>query len=443
MTLFRRILKHKSAVIQAIVVGVMLSAVFFVFAMFEFRRIDQEERLEVTQRFAVYDNDFNTLIYNNINLLKGFVAYIQTNDILADDHVYNFLDVLMGSQEKLINNIGILKDTTIIWNYPFEANKASIGVDLSKNEMQAPFVNSVKNTGRAVFQGPVNLVQGGRGFIIRYPVIEHDNGYWGQVSIVLKEDAFRSAIMSFEDELSIKSIIIKNEEIIHGDEALLEEDLHWFKFTDDLFVWDVGILLDPAELEQEYFAWGLIIIGFFVFGVTSSAAFATIRANDIVKHESIHDQLTGLRNRNSLDETMTQVFASSNRNHHKAGVLLIDLNKFKEINDTYGHNVGDDVLRETAQRLKDTARTEEILFRVGGDEFLLVVPFIHEEGAMDVISSRLHECLTYRLDAHGNSIVVTASIGYAVYPDDGVDFDTLFQHADRHMYMEKTLKPRG
>lgn len=443
MTIFRRVLKHRSALLQAIVVGVMLSAVFFVFAMFDFNRIEQEERIEVTQKFVVFDNHFNTLIYNNINLLKGFMAYILTNDELADENIYNFMEVLMKPQEDLINNIGILKDTTIIWNYPYEANKTSIGVDLAQNEIQAPFVKNVKNTGRAVFQGPVSLVQGGRGFIIRYPIIKPDNGYWGQVSIVLKEDAFRYAIKSFEDELKIKSVIIKNEEIIHGDESLLDEKLHWFNFTDDLFVWDVGILLDDSEFDQGYFAWGLIVIGLFVFAVTSSAAFATIRANDIVKHESIHDQLTGLRNRNSLDETMLQVFASSKRNHHKAGILLIDLNKFKEINDTYGHNVGDDVLRETAQRLKETARMEEILFRVGGDEFLLVVPFIHEDGAMEVISARLHECLTYRLDAHGNSIVVTASIGYAVYPDDGADFDILFQHADRHMYMEKTLKPRG
>ena len=81
-----------------------------------------------------------------------------------------------------------------------------------------------------------------------------------------------------------------------------------------------------------------------------------LKSNDIIKHESMHDQLTGLRNRNSLDETMQQLFAAAKRNDHKVGVLLLDLNKFKEINDTFGHTVGDSVLRETALRLNEAAK---------------------------------------------------------------------------------------
>lgn len=442
MKMMKRFIKYKTAIFQAFIVGALLSAVFFVFAMFEFDRIEKEETIEATEKFVVFDNQFNTLVHYNINLLKGFVAYIMTTDSLEDDRVYDFLEVLLKPQEALINNVGIVKDTTITWNYPYEANKSTIGVDLAKVPEQSAFVNNVKKSGSAIFQGPVNLLQGGQGYIIRYPIFELNNEYWGQASIVLKEYAFKQAITSFENDLDIKSVIIKNDVIVHGDEGLLQEDVYWFEFSDALFVWDVGIILDGLERDEGFFAWGLIVIGIFVFGLAASATFMNVRANDIIKHESMHDQLTGLRNRNSLDDTMSQVFAASKRNNHKAAILLIDLNKFKEINDTFGHTVGDDVLKETAQRLKKAARTDEILFRLGGDEFLLVVPYVSDKETMLHITSRLHESLTYRLEVHGNSIIVTASMGYAIYDDDGADFDTLFQHADKQMYIEKSLKPR-
>jgi diguanylate cyclase (GGDEF)-like protein len=438
----KKLFKYKSAVFQAVVVGALLSAVFFVFAMFEFDRIEKEETIEATEKFIVFNNQFDTLVHNNINLLKGFVAFIMTSETSEEERIYDFLEVLLKPQRALINNVGIAKDTTIIWNYPLEPNKSTIGVDLAELPEQGAFVRSVKSSGHAVFQGPVNLIQGGRGFIIRYPIMDLNNDYWGQASIVLREDAFKNAIKLFEEDLDIRSIIIKSNEIIYGDEALLSEKVFWFNFSDTLFVWDVGIVLNGFNQDRGYFAWGLIVIGMFAFGIAASATYASIRANDIVKHESMHDQLTGLRNRNSLDETMEQVMAASKRNKVKSGILLIDLNKFKEINDTFGHSVGDDVLKETAQRLKEAARADEVLFRLGGDEFLLVIPVVSDRETMANISARLHESLTYRLEVHGNSIIVTASMGYAVYDDDGADFDTLFQHADKQMYIEKSLKPR-
>ena len=427
----------RKAIIFALIIGLLLSAVFFVFAFYEVNRINQEEKIEATERFAVFDNHLNTLIYTNINLLKGFVAYILTNENIEDENAYKFLEALLKDQMDYINNVGILYDTMIVWNYPREENLASLGVDLAKNESQGKYVLAVKENRQAIFQGPVDLVQGGRGFIVRYPIIKEDDSYWGQVSIVLKKDAFIQAIQTFESELDIESVILSEESIVHGNKDLIKENLHWFAFDDNVFVWEVGIKLTDISANSNVRPILLFFLAGAVFFAVTGAVYISIRANEVIKHESLHDQLTGLRNRNSLDETMVQVFAAADRNAHSVGIMLMDLNKFKQINDTYGHAVGDEVLKETAARLKQVARSDEMLFRIGGDEFLLIIPVVKDYSVMDIIKNRIKESLTYRLNAHGNAILVTASIGYSLYKGDGTDFDTLFQISDHRMYAEK------
>ena len=437
MLTVKQLIKYKKAIAISFVSGLLLSLVFFLFSMYEVNKLERENQMMATEHFAAFDNQLNKLIYSNMNLLKGFIAYFQTNAEITDEYAYAYLENLLSDQSDLINNIGILKDTTIIWNYPYEPNKSTIGVDLSKNETQRDIVLKVKDNLVTIFQGPVNLVQGGTGYIIRFPITESDGSYWGQISIVMKGDAFVEAIKSYEEDLSIESIILSEQKIIYGDVALLDEDLYWFEFEDDLFIWEVGLRLTEREPNEQYKIIFLIVIGIIVFGIVSSATFLIIRASEVIKHEAVHDHLTGLRNRNTLDETMYQVFAAADRNHHKVGILLLDLNKFKEINDTFGHAAGDEVLRDTSQRKKHVARSDEMIFRVGGDEFLLVIPVIKDAQVLQVIKDRLNGELTYRLNFNGHPISITASIGAALYKDDGDNFDTLFQIADKRMYSEK------
>lgn len=431
------VLSHRKAVGIALTIGVLLGVMFFSLAFYENNRINQQETIKATEHFVVLDNKLNTLVYTNIHLLQGFMAYIQTNDELYDGNIYRFLEVLLSSQQEMINNVGIIKDTTIVWNYPYEKNKASIGVDLATVEAQKEVVLKVKNERKTLFQGPVNLIQGGKGFIIRHPVVETDGTYWGQVSIVLKYDAFLSEIAKYEEELNIKAIILSEGNVIYGDSTQIDNDMYWFTFDDETFVWDVGIELLDYNGDVLYRTLLFGFLGIVALLAISIATYVAVRANEKVKHESVHDHLTGLRNRYTLEETMDQVFAAANRNGHKVGILLIDLNHFKEINDTHGHATGDEVLKEVALRLQKASRSDEILFRVGGDEFMLVVPVVNGFGVLHAIKNRIQEHLTFILDVHGYQIKVSASIGCAMYKDDGDNYDILYQVADRRMYDEK------
>lgn len=421
----------------ALIVGMTLLLIFSTFSIYEYNRVNQMEQIKATEHFVVFDNAINSIVYTNINLMKGFAAYIQTNPDLDDQKIYDYLDELLQSQGDLINNVGILKDTTIMWNYPYELNKTTIGRDLSLVKEQSPYVLSVKLSGKPSFQGPINLLQGGTGFIIRTPIFQNGQQYWGQISIVLKGEKFLDKIKEIEATLNVKSIIMSGDQIVYGDKALLNEKIHWFKFADNMFDWDLGIVLNGTNKLNYLNVYIFIAIGIILLFAISSATFVTLRSNEIVKHESIHDHLTGLRNRNSLDETMQLFFAGAKRNDHKVGVLLLDLNKFKEINDTYGHSVGDLVLKETASRLKEAARKDEVLFRVGGDEFLLVVPVVENSEVLNTIKKRLQSVLSYKLEVDDYAIIVTSSIGCALSGDDGDTFDELFLKADRRMYEEK------
>jgi diguanylate cyclase (GGDEF)-like protein/PAS domain S-box-containing protein len=161
------------------------------------------------------------------------------------------------------------------------------------------------------------------------------------------------------------------------------------------------------------------------------------QAEDRIRRASLHDALTGLPNRTLLFEYSRHVFASTRRNQHNAAVLFVDLDRFKPINDLHGHEVGDAVLKEVAQRLTASTRQEDIAFRLGGDEFLLILPDIADGAYAGTVANHLVQviCQPYHVDELELSL--SASIGISVYPRDSDDIDTLINQADIAMYHAK------
>ena len=146
-------------------------------------------------------------------------------------------------------------------------------MDLIGVKAQSPYVISVKQNGKPTFQGPVDLLQGGIGFIIRSPIYQNGGQYWGQIGIVLKGDRFIEKIQQIESSLNVKSIIMSDDQIVYGDKNLLDENIHWFKFADDMFVWDLGIVINNSDTLPYLNVYLFIIIGFFLclFAITSAS----------------------------------------------------------------------------------------------------------------------------------------------------------------------------
>ena len=150
------------------------------------------------------------------------------------------------------------------------------------------------------------------------------------------------------------------------------------------------------------------------------------------------DVLTGLPNRASLSSILDANIYSASSGQRKFAILFLDLDRFKGINDTFGHAIGDMLLIKVSQAIQSMLRAGDVLGRFGGDEFLLILPGSDESGVM-FITQRILDAFKMPFDIDGRSLRITPSIGIAIYPDHGLDIETLLKHADTAMYESKRL----
>jgi diguanylate cyclase (GGDEF)-like protein len=161
------------------------------------------------------------------------------------------------------------------------------------------------------------------------------------------------------------------------------------------------------------------------------------KANAQLEHAATHDSLTGLPNRVLLADRLAQATAQSERYSRGFAVLVVDLDRFKSINDSLGHLAGDDMLKEAALRLSQLLRKADTLARLGGDEFVLVLNEIVGPRDAESVASKVIASLAQPFVLSGLDVQISASIGISVFPEDGVDAETLLQHADAAMYHAK------
>ena len=150
------------------------------------------------------------------------------------------------------------------------------------------------------------------------------------------------------------------------------------------------------------------------------------------------DVLTGLPNRLLLRDRFEQATAYAERSGTKVALMFLDLDNFKTVNDSLGHAVGDGMLKEIAERLSHCVRDTDTISRQGGDEFLLVLPDLRGNDAITPVLTKIRDRLHQPLMVDGHELTTSASIGIALYPDDGHDFDALLQKADTAMYQAKS-----
>jgi len=157
---------------------------------------------------------------------------------------------------------------------------------------------------------------------------------------------------------------------------------------------------------------------------------------EALEHQALHDGLTRLPNRVLLEDRLQQVLVNARRDHRRFAMLLMDLNRFKEVNDTLGHAAGDMILCELAERLRHTVREPDTVARLGGDEFAVILANADSAGAVDA-ARRLGTALEPAFVLQGKPLSLAASIGIAVYPEHGTDFEGLLRRADIAMYTAK------
>jgi diguanylate cyclase (GGDEF)-like protein len=439
---------------KSYIIAFMISFLFCITLSYTFystfkNEIDQSkntEREDVIERFLHYRSQTENLFNQNEYLLKGYIAYLETHPEASPEESEKYLSYLIKGEENLIRSITTIRDTTIITTYPLKGNEAALGVDLSKIPIQGEKVLEVKNNLKQTLQGPLELIQGGFGFILRTPIVNNETGYWGQVSIIIDVGNFIQKATSYEKENDLEITLFNNDTFkdkpFMGSNNTLRDNPVILDMELSNTVWKAAII--PRN------GWGASKEKYeikFIVMILLTLTASLLLYNHIItrfklKSQVIHDHLTGLYTRAFLDEYYQLTFEKAKRNCTKVLILLLDINDFKNINDTYGHKAGDEVLRLIANQLLKICRKSEAVFRLGGDEFLIIIPDIEDLSDVKVIKERIKKAVTVDYLHQNKEIKILSSIGSAVYPVEGSDFDGLTHVADEDMYRQKSALKR-
>ncbi|HON58550.1 MAG TPA: EAL domain-containing protein [Smithella sp.] len=161
------------------------------------------------------------------------------------------------------------------------------------------------------------------------------------------------------------------------------------------------------------------------------------RIEEKLNYLATHDSLTGLPNRTMFSQLLSHSIQSAHRHKKQLAVLFIDLDRFKTINDSLGHEAGDELLKEMAARFKNTLRTADIVSRMGGDEFVIMMEDVHDLSQVESLAHKILATVIRPIVLMGEECRVTASVGISLYPKDGQDDQTLIKNADIAMYFAK------
>ena len=434
--------RGRLAVIVSLASFVLIIIVFLMFLYNYSMRISEDNENKATVSYYSLVDDIRDFKNQNISLLSGFEAYIQLKDDYEDAEVYTYLDFLLMDKLEDIRNIGIFIDTTIRWVYPLEGNESAIGVDLSENTEQAEEVRRVKENLETLFVGPVELIQGGTGFIVRMPLIKN-SVYWGMASIVLKAENAFGFVDAHSELYGVDYLITtsdKEEKIIYGDESVLQMKPLKFITEDAIGNWNIYVVPTggwdnrSAQITLIFticLVISIIIAGRIFFWIRNYNQILSAKIE--LEKKYILDRFTGIYTREYFNLRLKEEFSHAQRHNYPLSMIYFDLDHFKTVNDTYGHSAGDDVLLQVVAVVKSIIRTEDVFSRWGGDEFILLLPHTELKGVQYVAERIRLEIASLEIcKAYG----VTSSLGCSEWKQSEY-LESWFLRTDKALYVSK------
>lgn len=369
---------------------------------------EQHTRATVADRLSVIRARLEGNISRDIQIGRGVVAAFATRPHLGEVEFVSLIEHLLATGSDL-RLIAAAPDMVVRMVYPLVGNEKVVGLDYANTPSQREAVLRARATGRLVMAGPLQLVQGGIGIVGRFPVqINRPNGppiFWGIVSAVIDVDRLyaNSGITAadFDLDLTIRGRDGKgsNGEVFFGSESVLTSSPLVTTVSIPGGTWELAATPKggwPAPPNLIVFRLMILFIGALVVVpiLVTSHLYAERRrnmdelseakrlaearnsqleeANRRVRHTSLHDELTGLPNRRYLMDQLNRLESSVPAGTARIAILHIDLDRFKQVNDAYGHAAGDYLLQHAANLMRRVFRPDDIVARIGGDEFVAI-----------------------------------------------------------------------
>ncbi|WP_349358998.1 diguanylate cyclase [Stappia sp.] len=410
----------------------------------EYQKNNALDRL--SQLRARIEGEINATIY----IAQGLVSFTAINMDLNQRQFAQFAAEI-AAVDPNIKVIALAPDNVVRFIYPQTGNEKALGLDYRENAAQWPAVERVMRERRTIVAGPVDLVQGGHGLIARSPILvpsqeldaRDGRAYWGLAAIVVDTDALfaQAGIMTeaggYAYAIRGKDGLGAEGEMIFGDPALFDSDAVTLPVTLPTGSWQLASRPVRGWVRMSQEGSVAVVFGLALTLVMAALSGFVVRTQQRARALALHDDLTGLPNRRLLIDRMEQLASLSERTGIGFQVFFIDVNRFKPINDTFGHAVGDRVLREIGERLRAETRESDTIARIGGDEFVVVVPGLINHPATAGLAERLRGIVDEPLRIDEHTIVLRVSVGWATYPDDATSISDILALADQRMYREK------
>ncbi|PLX92497.1 MAG: hypothetical protein C0621_09570 [Desulfuromonas sp.] len=412
----------------------------------------EHQRGDVLLKLATVRARLEGSINSTLHLTRGLIAYVATHPDVDDDE----FEILAGeiiSVGRDIRNIGLARDNIITHIYPFAGNEAALGIEYEKIPEQWSAIERAIAQKRTIVAGPVDLAQGGQGLIARTPIYTRrglggslDDAppiYWGLASIVIDIPTLfaTSGIQSENSTLQLairgKDGLGREGEIFFGEKQVFSADPIIMPVLLPNGSWQIAAVPSRGWSANIQTFWPYRATGYTLTLLFSLLITFLLHARRTNKILAMHDTLTGLPNRRLLDDRFSQMIAASIRSKTSFGLLYIDLNGFKEINDRHGHKIGDKLLKEVATRLELNMRASDTAARIVGDEFVVLAEWISSEMALNRLAEKIQQTLCEDITIDNHSVKLRSSVGSSLYPLEGEDFDSLLSFADQKMYQSK------
>lgn len=438
MKLIHELKSNIWAVASAGMVLIVFLVMFEVLFRAEAQKAEAKLKIETINYTATLqskvDRELNALLFVSNGLSSYLTIYHRDLD---RQKVQNVLADLYA-RTKNVRNLAVAVGYKISYMYPLESNEKAIGVDYRELPKQWPQVKAAVDRHEGVLVGPLDLVQGGKGLIYRYPIYINQH-YWGLVSTVINSDAFfKSAFKGLINEEYTFAIRNKEtQEVFYGNPNLFKLPQVHLSSSDSTDVeWEWAVVQKTETASK------LILItrlmGIVIAVLMATLVYFFFRERKMLTMLAMRDSLTGLANRRLLNVRLEQAFVHAKRFNRSLAVLFIDIDHFKQLNDTYGHDVGDALLKYVASRLRLFIRDIDTLSRISGDEFVIVLEELNAMQDAHGIAGKIIQAFTDEVDVLGEKIALSLSIGVATISGDADESPQgLLKKADIALYQAK------
>lgn len=432
-------------------------------------------RAKVSDRLISTAHELQHKISTNIYLIKGIASVIKTEPEIGQERFSELSSGLFAGRSQL-RSIAIAPDLIVSAVYPLEGNQKVIGLNYHTNELQREAAYRVQSTGEIVLAGPVDLVQGGSGFIARLPV--YTNGpkgeeFWGLVSAVIDVDSLYDAAGLADVENDLEILIRGKDgkgasgEVFYGNSSILTRKPIYAEVSVPGGSWSIVAIPAGGWVNNLSDVWPMrlliVMIGvsLMVF-IAVASHFSSQRDENLVRLSAAkremelqnqelneaksrieelanQDPLTGIANRRSLEQHLKKLQSAGAESRSNFSLLLVDLDHFKQVNDRFGHAVGDALLKHVATQIKKLTTSLDLVARIGGDEFVVVCNTIADPNRATKLAEKLITICEKPFRYEDSLSFFGISVGIAGHRSGCRDIDELLSDADKALYLAKSL----